>query len=228
MTIATTRLAIIALLLTILPACAGTTPREAPTQAQPDSETAATAADTEAGIGAQRDTAGTEILLAEQPQGWLGSDATESPGLDIVSYVPADDDPADWDQKVSFERIGGEPLDPIDLLTTLAQDQAQTCEHFSAFNTFSGLENGYATSVRLFSCGRNRLNDRGQVTMIKAIAGNEKTYVILRARRMFAFGPDDDPISAEEVASWSLYMRAIGVCDLAREEHPCPLPEATE
>lgn len=208
MTNAAIRLPVTALLTMLMTACTSSTPSRA------DSS--------EAAPNEQKESVGTEVLLARQPEGWLGSDNTESPGLDIVSFIPADDDPADWDQKVSFERIGGEPLDPIDLLTTLARDQSQTCEHFSAFNTFSGLENGYPTSVRLFSCGRNRLNDRGQVTMIKAIAGNEKTYVILRARRMPAFGADDDPIPAEEVANWSLYMRAIGVCDRAGSEHPCP------
>lgn len=216
MTNAVVRLSSAALLSILVSACTSSMPTTSTAPAIEPSVSVRTAELPE--------TASTEVLLAEQPEGWLGSDATESPGLDIVSFVPADDDPAEWDQKVSFERIGGEPLDPIALLTTLSQDQAKTCEHFSSFNTFSGLENGYPTSVRLFSCGRNKLNDRGQVTMIKAIAGNDKTYVILRARRMFAFGPDDSPISTDEVASWSLYMRAIGVCDAANEAHPCPAP----
>lgn len=202
MTTKTTRVGLIALLASLaLAGCGGQTP--------------ATAAEPEPTIDG-------ESLLAEPPEGWVGSDHTESPGLDLVGFIPADQYPADWREKVSFERMDGQPLDPIDLLTALAEDQSKTCDNFSSFNTFTGFENGYPTSVRLFSCGRNSLNLLGQVTLIKVIQGSATTYVVMRAKRTQPFAPDEMPIGEEEIAEWSLYMRAISVCDPNTEDHPCP------
>jgi hypothetical protein len=50
--------------------------------------------------------------------------------------------------------------DPIEMLTSIAQDQRKTCDKFTDHETFSGLENGYPTSVRLFVCTVNRLITR--------------------------------------------------------------------
>ena len=93
------------------------------------------------------------------------------------------------------------------------------------FNILSAEENGYPTSVRFMVCPANSVTNTGQVTLIKAIRGNDRFYVVTRAKRVpvAVEGEQVKPISDEEMAIWSTYMRAIRVCDPQRGTiHPCP------
>lgn len=163
-----------------------------------------------------------EQLRAEPPQGWKQGFATDTPGLRMAEYIPENETHEQWRQKISFESLSGQPLpDPIDFLNSISTDQAGTCEGFESFSTFSGLENGYPTSVQLMVCQRSKLIDKSQVTMIKAIQGNEFFYVVTRAQRGPPLTDGARALNDTEMASWSLYLRAITVCDSERPEHPC-------
>ena len=170
--------------------------------------------------------ASSEHLLAQQPDGWLQTFHTEGPGIRMVEYVPPGDDPKDWVDKLSFESFSDPPLpDPIQMLKSIADDQRKTCQVFSDHDTFSGVENDYPTSVRLFVCFKNPLTGKGQLTMVKTIRGDAHFYVITRARRVPPIDPDakDADIAVKKaVAEWSAYLHAIGVCDPSNERHPCP------
>ena len=170
--------------------------------------------------------ASSEHLLAQQPDGWLQTFHTEGPGIRMVEYVPPDGDPKDWVDKLSFESFSDPPLpDPIQMLKSIADDQRKTCEVFSDHDTFSGVENDYPTSVRLFVCFKNPLTGKGQLTMVKTIRGDAHFYVITRARRMPPIDPnakDADITVKKAVAEWSAYLHAIGVCDPSSDRHPCP------
>lgn len=165
-----------------------------------------------------------EQLLAEAPEGWVQSSHTEGTGIRMVSYVPPSTDPNDWTDKVSFESFSDPPLpDPIDLLKSIADDQRRTCEQFSDHETFSGMENEYPTSVRLFVCYVNSLTKKGQLTLVKTIRGDASFYVITRAQRTAPIESDGEmPMPPETMAEWSLYLRAIQVCNDSDPNHPCP------
>jgi hypothetical protein len=166
----------------------------------------------------------TERLLAQPPDGWSAIFASKRPGVRIAEYIPPGESAEEWTEKLSFESFGGEPLpDPIGLLVEIARDQQATCNGFSDHNTFSGLENGYPTSVRLFVCRNNPVTQRGQITLIKAIQGSQHVYVITRARRVPPIESDAVlPMAHEDMAEWSSYLQAISLCDTADEAHPCP------
>lgn len=144
----------------------------------------------------------------------------------MVEYLPEDPGDNDWIEKVSFESFTAKELpDPIEFVTGIAADQADACKNFEHFNILSAQENGYATSVRFMVCPENGLIGMGQITLIKAIQGNDRFYVITRAKRVpiAAEGESAKPISDAEMAIWSTYMRAISVCDAELGEvHPCP------
>jgi hypothetical protein len=167
-----------------------------------------------------------EHLLAEPPPGWLHSFHTEGPGIRMVEYVPPKSNPDEWTEKVSFESFSDPPLpDPIMLLKSIAEDQRKTCEKFSDHETFSGVENDYPTSVRLYICSENPLTRKGQLTLVKTIRGDTHFYVITRARRVPPIDTDakiPEPEVAKAVAEWSLYLRAIKACNDTDERHPCP------
>lgn len=167
-----------------------------------------------------------EHLLAEPPPGWIQGFFTETPTMRMVEYLPEDPGDNDWIEKVSFESFTAKELpDPIEFVTGIAADQADACENFEHFNILSAQENGYATSVRFMVCPENSLIGMGQITLIKAIQGNDRFYVITRAKRVpiATEGESAKPISDAEMAIWSTYMRAISVCDAELGEvHPCP------
>ncbi|MCZ6643839.1 MAG: hypothetical protein O7F71_19865 [Gammaproteobacteria bacterium] len=167
-----------------------------------------------------------EHLLAQPPQGWVQGFVTKTPTLSMVEYVPENPGDGDWVDKVSFESFSADELpDPIEFVMDIATDQAAACENFEHFNILTAEENGYPTSVRFMNCPENNLIGMGQVTLIKAIQGNDRFYVITRARRVPLAEEVEKttPISNAEMALWSAYMRAIGVCDAERGDiHPCP------
>ena len=169
---------------------------------------------------------GPEQLLAEAPANWHQTFRTEGPGIRMVEFEPPDVEPKDWTDKVSFEAFRGTPLpDPIQLLTSIAEDQRKTCAKFTDHETFSGVENGYPTSVRLFVCTANPITNKGQLTLVKTIRGDENFYVITRARRTAPIQPEPDgniPAEAKTIAEWSLYLHAISACNTADPNHPCP------
>ena len=174
-----------------------------------------------------------ERLLAEPPAGWVELYAIDREAFRLVEYVPADS-PEEWVEKLSFEALGGAPLpDPIDFLTTMGEDLRATCDSFEDYNAFSGLENEYATSVRLFGCNDNPVSKRGQITLVKAIKGDEFFYTVTWAKRVEPYAADGDsstnnkPIPEGEMATWSAYMSAITLCNPKTPEHPCPRLKTT-
>lgn len=172
-----------------------------------------------------------EHLLAQAPAGWRQSFHTEGPGIRMVEYVPPDTEPNEWTDKLSFESFTDAPLpDPIELLKSIADDQRKTCDRFSDHDTFSGVENDYPTSVRLFICHTNPLTKKGQLTLVKTIKGDSHFYVITRARRVPPIDSDakaPEPEVAKAVAEWSLYLRAISACNDTDPRHPCPATTPT-
>ncbi len=164
-----------------------------------------------------------ELLMARPPEGWKVWSATQDPGLRVAQYVPADTDADNWEQMLRLESMAGDPLpDPIEFLTALGRDQAAGCGQSSDLNIHSGQENNYATSVRLFSCRNDAAPDLDQVTLIKAIRGNENFYVIALTRRTTSGESTRPPVSDAEMAVWAAYMRTVTVCDPTRPEHPGP------
>ena len=97
----------------------------------------------------------------------------------------------------------------------------QQLEHFP---TFAGTENGYPTAVRLLVCDHNDVIDMGQITLVKAISGNDRRYVISRARRVPSFDAASaaPPISQAEIGAWSQHLRLLTLCDTRNPAHPCP------
>jgi len=72
------------------------------------------------------------------------------------------------------------------------------------------------------------MTEKGQVTLIKAIQGNDNFYVITRAKRVPPVAEGAQPISTEVMAQWAAYMRAITVCDSNRDAHPCTATPASQ
>ncbi len=146
----------------------------------------------------------------------------------MAQYVPPETEADNWEQMLRLESMAGDPLpDPIEFLTAVGRDQTAGCGQSSDLNIHSGEENNYATSVRLFSCRNDVAPNLDQVTLIKAIRGNDNFYVIALTRRTASGESARPPVSDAEMAVWAAYMRTVTVCDPTRPEHPCPTPAQT-
>ena len=164
-----------------------------------------------------------ETLLLQIPPAWLEVTAQTSDAFRLAEYVPAGQSREEWLDKLFVESNTLKPLpDPLAFLEVMGEELKTECEGSSDANIHSGIENGYETSVRLLICNKNLESARGEVTLIKAIRGTDNFYVISRARRSEPLQNEQSPLSSDEMAAWSLYMRSIKLCDPRSAEHPCP------
>ena len=174
-------------------------------------------------------TAGAEQLIAQPPAGWRRTGTTNIGNLRRAEYVP-EDEPVDdsgeaWTRQITFESMQEDPLpDPIEFIELMNSDRDYACGTFNSYPTFSGLENGYPTSVHLLVCHRDRTTKRAEVSMIKTIQGNEYFYIVTRAWRGAPIPPEEGPpLDETEIGGWALYMKSVQVCDPSRPDaHPCP------
>ena len=170
-----------------------------------------------------------EQLIAQPPAGWRRTGTTNIGNLRRAEYVP-EDEPVDdsgeaWTRRITFESMQEDPLpDPIEFIELMNSDRDYACGTFNSYPTFSGLENGYPTSVHLLVCHKDRVTERAEVSMIKTIQGNEFFYIVTRAWRGPPIPPEEGPpLEETEIGGWAVFMKSIQVCDPSRpDEHPCP------
>ncbi len=164
-----------------------------------------------------------ETLLLQPPPAWLRVEEQVSGAFRLAEYIPAGQDKDDWNDRIFVEANSLKPLpDPITFLETMGAELKTECADSNHNNIHSGTENGYPTSVRLLICNKSNLTARSEVSLIKAVQGEDYFYVISRARRSDALHNDEPPLSPKEMGEWSLYMRSIKVCVPGSDEHPCP------
>ncbi|MGD8417212.1 MAG: hypothetical protein PVH91_09160 [Pseudomonadales bacterium] len=189
---------------------------------------AAPANETASGAAGAADDEGTppagEQLIGQPPQGWQRIGGTNLETLKRAEFAPEEEIETDPKRRITFESMVEDPLpDPIEFVTALAGDRNRECGTFRAFTTFAGEENGYPTTVNLLVCHKDRKTGRSEVTLMKAIQGNDAFYVITRGRQGPPIPKDGQPeIEETVVGAWAVYLKSITLCDDERPGHPCP------
>lgn len=169
----------------------------------------------------------TEQLIAQPPPGWIQVYRLNREGSRISEFIPADEESNKWVNKISFESfMDMQQADPIELLLYEVKQYQKRCKFVQHFNLFSGFENGYPTSFRLIMCGKSKQLETGEVSMFKAIQGEQSFYVVKLARKVAPFEPHQSEVTPAEIAQWSTFMKRIVLCDPATPEHPCPKQES--
>ena len=181
-----------------------------------------------AGVETTTETAG-ERLIAQPPRGWRQTGATSISTLRRAEFMPEDElatgSETDWVRRITFESLKEDPLpDPLEFVELMSMGRDYDCGTFRSHPTFAGEENGYPTAVFLQVCHKDRQTDRSEVTLMKAIQGNDYFYVITRSMRGDPIPKDGAPdIEEAEIGGWAVYLKSITVCDASRPEaHPCP------
>lgn len=172
-----------------------------------------------------------ERLIAQPPQGWQQTGATNIGTLRRAEFMPEDEltagSEADWVRRITFESLNEDPLpDPIEFVELMSVGRDYDCGTYRSHPTFAGEENGYPTAVFLLVCHQDRQTERSEVTLMKTIQGNDYFYVITRSMRGEPIPRDGEPdIEQAEIGGWAVYLKSITVCDTSRPDaHPCPEP----
>lgn len=164
-----------------------------------------------------------ETLLLQAPPAWLRGRESIREKFRIVEFLPAGNDQESWYEKLTVESNSISPLpDPIEFANQLGEDLKEQCKTSEHQNITTALENGYQTSVRLLVCQERKETGRNSVSLVKAILGTQYFYTITYTKRSEPLATERSPISNDEIAKWSLYMRSIKLCDSRAPEHPCP------
>ena len=165
-----------------------------------------------------------ERLLASPPPEWKLIYRLNNVSSRLTEFVPQIESADSWSTKLSFESfLDLADIDPIQVLLTEVEQDKKNCSFVQHFNLYSGLENNYPSSVRLFQCGKRLETETGEVKMIKAIQGKDYLYVITLLKKIDAFEISQPEIQEKEIASWSTYLRGISLCDVKDISHPCPV-----
>ncbi|XOV87126.1 MAG: hypothetical protein ACFHX7_19520 [Pseudomonadota bacterium] len=165
-----------------------------------------------------------EQLLIQPPAGWKQVYQFNNSETRLADFVPPDESALIWQEKLSLESHARlKTTDPIEILLAEVRRLQDTCTFVQHFNLFAGLENDYPTSVRLIMCGENRSLAKGEVSLNKAIQGEDYLYIIRLTRRVPPFEPHQPEVRDEEVADWATFMQRVSLCNPDRgNAHPCP------
>lgn len=170
-----------------------------------------------------------ERLLASPPPDWQLVYQFNNVDTRLTEFVPPGESAEEWKSKVVFESyLQLASTDPIDMIMAEVKRLNDTCTFVQHFNLFSGFENGYPSSARLIMCGENKALHKGEVSIFKAIKGNDYLYVVRIFRRVAPFEPEQPDIAREDIATWSNYVSRIHLCDKGNDDHPCPDDDATK
>ena len=182
-----------------------------------------------AGRQAAQQPASAERLIAVTPTAWQRIYQINSDQVRISDFVPQGQVAANWSNKLSFESFAADELmtDPIAVLLSEAEGDEKRCTFVQHFNIYSGYENGFETSVRLFLCGENTFAGMGEVKLVKAIRGRSDYYFVRVIQRLAPFEPGQPDFAREVMAEWSGFLSTVFVCD-DTPAHPCDVPRGQD
>ncbi|HIG39990.1 MAG: hypothetical protein ABGY96_16665 [bacterium] len=171
----------------------------------------------------------TERLIASPPKDWQLIYQLNSGDIRLSDFIPPDETEKEWQTKLSFEaHTQLADSDPISIIMGEIKSKRGMCTHIDHFNLFSGFENNYPTSVRLIQCGENAHSQLGEISLIKAIQGNDFFYIVRFLKNVPVFEKGKAEFTNEEVANWSSFLKRVSLCDDDAADHECSSPEPVE
>ena len=118
-----------------------------------------------------------------------------------------------WTEMMTVQIFYGLKASPDQFMAKTEQLASQACRETDVGLLRRGQENGYNFTLFLQDCPRNPATRKLEITLFKAIEGNDSFYVVQFAAK---FEP-----SKEKIAEWMQTMAGIVVCDTRLPDRTC-------
>ncbi|MEO5375800.1 MAG: hypothetical protein H7840_16300 [Alphaproteobacteria bacterium] len=163
-----------------------------------------------------------EGLEVAVPPGWVRLDYKSSAETEELYLVPPDQNSPDWRDMVVFtEYKGMTGANPRQVLEGSLADAARGCPGLQAQPIQEGLVNGYPAAFLTVACPGEPRTGKGEVNLVKVVAGNRNLYLVQRTWRTPPFDRDRPPVSSASIDVWVKYLGHLKPCDAGDPKHPC-------
>lgn len=165
-----------------------------------------------------------EQLFVPPPSGWTIVHSANEDGIETTGLSPQGQTAENWSDMLAVAVTQGAPKKaPQDVLKDKLTEIEAACDSVGAGPVGIAQENGYDTAMRAIACPRTKTLGKGEISLIKAMNGKERSYLIIRAWRGPAFEKDQMPLPAETTKQWLAFMNRVVLCDSRNPaRHPCP------
>lgn len=155
-----------------------------------------------------------ENLLVSLPDGYKIDFQKKQGNVQITEMVPKAESVNGWTEMVTVQVFNGLKATPEQFRDRITALWSKSCPGAESAPIASAVENGYPMTMWLSSCPLNKDSGKPEFTFMKAIAGKDSFYVVQKA---FKATP-----SKEQTATWTQYLKKVGVCDTRVAARACP------
>lgn len=165
-----------------------------------------------------------ENLIVPVPADWKVGFQASQVNHQIIEFVPEGQTIQNWQDlltiQIFFGRTSITPLSFFEEMNAVIQ---QLCPESEASIAMNGEENGYPFLLWVNMCRNNPQVNQAEVTLFKAIQGNDSLYLVHRAWRTPPVAPNEPiQIRTDEIEAWAYFMSLVQVCDTRIPEQSCP------
>jgi hypothetical protein len=162
-----------------------------------------------------------EKLVIGFPEGWVLVLRDQTEELLRTEFMPKGQTAETWAEKFTVQVFNGLGDEPMPFLERALADHQKQCLETRAEPPQATTVNGYDSAVLLVACARERGTNKGTLTLIQAIGGEDSFYVLQRAWRGAPYPVDKMPIPRELFSQWVGHLNSASVCDPRDPKHPC-------
>lgn len=156
-----------------------------------------------------------ENLLHGLPDGWIQGFSVRKGNMGMKEFIPADQTVDNWDEMITTQIFfGGLEKSAEEFQSQLGSSWKESCPRSFVNTGKSGIENGYKSIFWQQFCENNPRTGLPEVTLFKAIEGNDSFYLIQKAWKKIP--------TKEEIVNWTKFMANAYVCDSRLPERACP------
>lgn len=164
-----------------------------------------------------------ERLYVAPPKGWTLAFHQRKGVIEVTELVPPGQTAGEWTEMLTVQMMDGPAKGtPAELLKERAELIREGCDDVGAGPPATAQENGYDTALRAVACTRSKQWGKGELTLFKALAGKDRSYIVSRSWRGEPFAKDNLPVPSELTKEWLAFMQRVVLCDTRDPLHRCP------
>ena len=157
-----------------------------------------------------------EQLLFVLPDNWIEIYTDRTENLSTSEYIPNGQTEEDWSEMISVQvLLEAGNSDPDLMLTKVANHLKKECSNLSIKPIqLAGISNTYPSVTMQTFCERKNDRDKGEVGIVRGIAGKENFYLLQKIWRTEPFRSEEEvPINLEQRKFWLGYIAYLGICN---------------